>query len=131
MLGTTPSRKTYGCAALAHALDQVAIQSLAPSCGSIPKPADAIVAGSDACHCRNELGSSCTRLWRRRRQQAFGLGASVLVGMTVENCTLLGLARILGIHHAWGLCFLGRGHTGCLADGLRPRSKDIVRTTLT
>ena len=53
-----PSRKTYGCAALAHALDHVAIQSLTSDqvspCGSIPKPTDAIVVRSDACHCRND-----------------------------------------------------------------------------
>ena len=45
-------------------------------------------------------------LWRRRGQQTFGLGTSVLVGITVEKCTLLGLARIIGIKHAWHLGFL-------------------------
>ena len=44
---------------------------------------------------------------------------------------MLGLARIIGIKHAWHLGLLRRGHIGCLADGLRPRSKVIVRTALT
>ena len=59
-----------------------------------------------------------------------GLGPVYLLVSLWRNA-LLGLARIIGIKHAWGLCFLGHGHTGCLADGLRPRSKVLVRTTLT